>query len=174
MKWKPFLAIAPAVLVAAPASAAHYLTVAQAQAEFFPGVPLQHVPLHLDDATREAMEDVSGVHLDFDSHRVWQAPSGGFFIVDDVVGRHEKITYAVALDAHGKVKGIEILSYHETYGYQVREASWRSQFDGLSAQNMPELGDNIDNITGATLSCKHVTQGVRRVLELYTLKLAAL
>ena len=172
MKWQPFMAAIPALVALAPAYAAQYLDVQQAQQVFFPGQQLERVPLNLDAATRGAMRKASGVHERFDADRVWKAADGGFFIVDDVVGRHELITYAVALDAQGTVKGIEILAYHETYGYQVREAGWRHQFQGLSSHNPPKLGGNIRNITGATLSCKHVTQGVQRVLALYRLKLA--
>ena len=35
-----------------------------------------------------------------------------------------------------------------------------------------QLGKDIRNISGATLSCKHITQGVKRVLAVYDLLLA--
>ncbi|MEI7037777.1 FMN-binding protein [Fulvimonas yonginensis] len=173
MKWS---ALVPplAALVAAPAYAADYLTVAQVQQEFFPGQALAKVPLTVDDALADALLDRSGVHERFDPGQVWRAPQGGFLVVDHVVGKHETIGFAVALDAGGKVKGVEILSYHETYGYEVRDASWRRQFVGKTAHDPVKLGADIRNISGATLSCKHVTQGVRRVLALYDLVLAKL
>ncbi|GAP65388.1 FMN-binding protein [Mizugakiibacter sediminis] len=170
MRWRS-LAPAPALLVLAPAYAADYMSVAQAQAEFFPGETLQPMPLTLDEATRKAMFAASGVHLEFDAGRVWRAPRG-FFVVDEVVGKHEKIKYAVALDTRGAVKGIEVLTYSETYGGQVRNADWRAQFVGKTPADRLELGRDIRNISGATLSCKHLTQGVKRVLALYDLVLA--
>ncbi len=74
---------------------------------------------------------------------------------------------AVGITANGTVKGIEILEYNESYGYEVREASWRAQFVGKSAASTLQLNADIKNISGATLSSKHITDGVRRVLAMY-------
>ncbi|NUO74040.1 MAG: FMN-binding protein [Frateuria sp.] len=174
MKWRALAPLPLAALVATPAYAADYLTVAQAQAEFFPGQTLVQVPVTVDDALADALLERSGVHERFDPGQVWRSPQGGFFVVDHVVGKHETITFAVALDAHGAVKGVEILSYRETYGYEVRDASWRRQFVGKTSHDPVKLGEDIRNVSGATLSCKHVTQGVKRVLALYDLVLAKL
>ncbi len=89
-----------------------------------------------------------------------------------MVGKHEFITYAMALDASGAVKGVEILDYRESYGGQVRDAAWRSQFTGKRHGAALKLGGDVRNISGATLSSKHVTDGVRRVLATYAVVLA--
>ena len=100
------------------------------------------------------------------------AASGGWLIVDEVVGKHEFITYAVALDASGALKSVEILDYRESYGGQVRDPRWRAQFVGKRAGTPLQLGREIKNISGATLSSKHVTDGVRRLLATYAIILA--
>ncbi len=87
------------------------------------------------------------------------------------MGKHEFITYAVALDATGGVKDIEILDYRETYGSEVREPAWRAQFTGKHHGATLKLGDDIRNISGATLSSKHITDGVRRLLATYAIVL---
>lgn len=171
MRWLP-LAPIPVALALAPAYAVEYMNVAQAQATMFPGVVLSPVLLKLPDAVRDAMLDRSGVHEPFDEKGVWKASDGGWFVIDKVVGKHEKITYAVALNANGSVRSIEVLSYNETYGYEVRNAEWRAQFVGKTAADAVQLGKDIRNISGATLSCKHITQGVKRVLALHDLVLA--
>jgi Na+-translocating ferredoxin:NAD+ oxidoreductase RnfG subunit len=81
------------------------------------------------------------------------------------------ITYAVALNPLGTVTGIEILEYVESYGYEVAEANWRKQFIGKTAANPIKLNQDIQNIGGATLSCKHLTDGVKRVAILYDIAL---
>jgi Na+-translocating ferredoxin:NAD+ oxidoreductase RnfG subunit len=91
----------------------------------------------------------------------------GWFIVDNVIGKVERITYALALGPAGDVRSLEILDYRETHGYEVRNAAWRRQFTGKSAATSLELGDDIKNISGATLSCRHLTDGVRRLLALH-------
>lgn len=171
MKWQMLL-VAPAAALVSPAYAADYLTVGQAQATLLPGAVLTPVAITMTDPLRDALLDRSGVHEAFDPGRIWRAANGSWFVVDEVVGKHEKITFAVALDAHGAVKGVEILQYHETYGYEVRNADWRAQFTGKTAHDPLKLGQDIRNVSGATLSCKHVTQGVKRVLALYDLALA--
>jgi Na+-transporting NADH:ubiquinone oxidoreductase subunit NqrC len=58
---------------------------------------------------------------------------------------------------------IEILSYREGHGGEVRTKAWRQQFVGKSANAPLAVGDDIANISGATLSCTHLTDGIRRI-----------
>gem|GEM_PF-283543 len=88
----------------------------------------------------------------------------GVAMFDTVIGKHEFIDYMVVLDHDGDVKFIEILAYRESYGGEVRSKNWRDQFVGKSLQEPPEHKKNIVNISGATLSCRHITQGVRKLL----------
>jgi Na+-transporting NADH:ubiquinone oxidoreductase subunit C len=88
----------------------------------------------------------------------------GRVIVDSVVGKFEQIDYAVALDAAGKVLAVEILAYREGHGSEVRLPAWRNQFVGKTAADPVRVGADIANISGATLSCTHVTDGVHRLV----------
>jgi Na+-translocating ferredoxin:NAD+ oxidoreductase RnfG subunit len=92
-------------------------------------------------------------------------------VIDEVLGKHERIKYAVAIGPDGTVRQIEILDYRESYGYEVRDAAWRQQFVGKTAASTLQLGADIRNISGATLSSKHLTDGVKRVLAMYELAL---
>ena len=83
------------------------------------------------------------------------------------------ITYAVGIGPNGSVLGVEILEYVESYGYEVAEAPWRKQFIGKSAADPIKLNQDIQNIGGATLSCKHLTYGVKRVTVLFEAALKA-
>ena len=165
--------LAPALATPIPfvAHAVTYLTVEQAQQQLFPGEALAPAFLTLTPEQAKAIEARSGVDVRRREVKVWKAPGGGWLIVDDVVGKHEFITFALAIHADGRVKQIEILDYRESYGGQVREAPWRQQFAGKTASDTLRLGDDIRNISGATLSCKNVTNGVRRLLALHELVL---
>ena len=88
----------------------------------------------------------------------------GTLYIDRVYGKHEFITYAVALDPSGTVQGIEIMDFRESYGDQVRLPKWRAQFNSKRSGQPLEIDKQIRNISGATLSCVHITEGVRRVL----------
>lgn len=92
----------------------------------------------------------------------------GTLFIDQVYGKHEFITYALALDASGAVKGVEIMDYRESYGDQVRLPRWRAQFFGKRSGQPLFIDKQIKNISGATLSCVHITDGVRRLLATHT------
>jgi hypothetical protein len=163
-----------ASLLAAPvaAYATTYFTTEQAQALMFPGAQLTPAFVTLTDAQVAAIQKQSGVNVLTKDLKAWRASTGGWFILDRVVGKHEFITFALALDASGAVSDIEILDYRESYGDQVRGAAWRGQFKGKRADAPPRLGADVKNISGATLSSKHVTDGVRRLLATHAIVLA--
>lgn len=68
---------------------------------------------------------------------------------------------------------VEILEYREAYGGEVANAKWRAQFSGKDYQSPLKLTKDIQNISGATLSSKHITDGVRRLVITHALVLAA-
>lgn len=90
----------------------------------------------------------------------------GVMVADAVIGKFELINYAVAVGADGKVRGLEILSYRESHGHEIRLPAWRRQFVGKAQGAALKVGDDIANISGATLSCSHVTDGAKRIVAL--------
>jgi hypothetical protein len=161
--------LVPAAMIAAPvcAYATQYLTVAQAQQAIFPGAVFTPTLIQISAAQKSEMERRTGVDVRLRDQRVWHVSTGGFFIVDEVVGKHEFITYAAGLNADGSVRQIEVLDYRESYGYEIRNADWRRQFVGKRDGDPVKLDVDIKNIGGATLSCRHITDGVKRLLALY-------
>lgn len=171
MSWKTFtVPVALALSTSAPSFAITYLSVEQAQKLIFPGAALTPANVALTPEQRAAIEKASDMRLRTDP-KVWRVAGGGWFIADAVLGKHEYITYAVGLTANGAVKQIEILEYRESYGGEVREAKWRAQFTGKTAQAPLRLDQDIRNISGATLSSRHITEGVRRVLAYHAVAL---
>jgi Na+-translocating ferredoxin:NAD+ oxidoreductase RnfG subunit len=166
----------PGALVAVPAYhaayAVQYMSVAEAQRAAFADAS-EFAPVALDraalDATLAAVPE-SALGSGW-SPQVFQARKDGsalgWLLVDQVIGKAEAITYALALDAHGAVLGLDVLEYRETHGGEIRLAAWRRQFVGKTTQDPVRLDSDIHNISGATLSCRHVTEGVRRLLALY-------
>lgn len=162
----------PVLVAAAPAYAAQYLTAEQAQQALFPsGTRFAPHPLELNAEQKQAIEQAAGVRVRDLKPMVWRAFAGerpaGWFFVDQVIGKHEFITYALALDPDGAVRGIEVMDYRETYGYEIRNAEWRRQFAGKRNGDALKLGGDIQNVTGATLSCRNVTNGVKRLLAMH-------
>ena len=163
----------PAIVIsAASAHAATYHSVESAQKACFPGgAQFTHADVKLTKGQMKAIEKSSGIRVRLEAQRVWKATKdgqfAGWFIIDEVLGKHEFITYALALNAAGSVQSVEIMDYRETYGYEIRNADWRVQFLGKKHGAKLTLDDDIKNISGATLSCRHITDGVKRLLALY-------
>jgi Na+-translocating ferredoxin:NAD+ oxidoreductase RnfG subunit len=97
----------------------------------------------------------------------------GYLYVDDVIGKQLLITYAVAIDTVGKISSVEILDYRESHGGEIRLPRWRQQFAGKTSTDPLDLNRDIKNISGATLSSRHVTQGIKRLLAIHHASIAA-
>jgi len=88
----------------------------------------------------------------------------GRVVVDAVIGKFEQIDYAVALGPDAHVLAVEILTYRESHGGEVRLPAWRNQFVGKGPADPLKLGADVANISGATMSCTHITDGVHRIV----------
>ncbi len=165
--------VAPALMasVVSPLSGATYLTVEQAQKAIFPNSRLQPVERLLSQEERRLIETRSGVKVRNPKLNLWKTENGEWFIVDEVLGKHEFITFALGLDAQGKVLQVEVMDYRETYGFEVRNEAWRRQFQGRKDGDALKLDQDIKNISGATLSCRHITDGVKRLLATHAVAL---
>lgn len=167
------LAVAPLATIAIcqPAHAIVYMSVEQAQRLMFPGAQLLAVPVILSAEQTAAVERDAKVKVVPGVLRAWKCDAGYFF-VDAVIGKHDLITYAVALGSDGSLRQLEILEYREAYGGEVRNSHWRGQFIGRKHGDPITIGKDIRNISGATLSSEHLTDGVRRLLAIYAIALA--
>lgn len=163
--WLPVAAISTSVY------ATTYFTTEQVQQAIFPNEKLTPAFVTLSDEQAKQIDKMTDVNVRHKEIKAWKAAGGGWFILDEVVGKHEFITYAVGLNADGSVKQIEIMEYRESYGYEVRNAEWRRQFVGKTAADPLKLEKDIRNISGATLSSKHIADGVKRVLATYAVAL---
>jgi Na+-translocating ferredoxin:NAD+ oxidoreductase RnfG subunit len=163
-------AIAP---VSQVAYAIQYLTVEEARRAAFPEATLFE-PVLIDADAKAAVAREAGRFAV--APQVFRVRAGartlGWFILDEVIGKVELITYALALDATGTVRSLDVLAYRESHGDAIRLAAWRSQFNGKRVEDPVRLDADIRNISGATLSCRHVTEGVHRLLLLYQKVLA--
>ena len=164
------------VAAAAQTHAAVYHTVESAQKACFPEpTEFTAAPVKLSPEQKKAIEQASKVRVRNDTQRVWKATRNGqftgWFLVDEVLGKHEIITWALALKTDGSVQSLEVMEYRETYGHEIRNAGWRAQFLGKRNGAPLKLDADIKNISGATISCRHVTDGVKRLLALHDLVL---
>jgi hypothetical protein len=165
-------AIVASVAAVQPAVAgAQYLTAEQAMALLYPkGVTFTEDFRLLTDKQMRDIREFSGIELRDRKVRAWRVSNGDWLFVDHVLGKDDTVYYALALSPKGEVKGIEIMECWELYS-KIRLPEWRAQFKGRKDGELRIKGD-IENITGVTLSSKHITEGVIRMLATHTLVFA--
>jgi hypothetical protein len=152
--------------------AADYLSVDAAQKAIFPQADaFQEILLPRTPEQMQALLVRAGPQPPHGTMRIWSATRGGVLLghvfVDEVIGRQNLITYAVGIDTGGALRSLEILAYRESHGGEIRNAAWRGQFEHRDALEQLRFPTDIKNISGATLSSEHVTQGVRWLLALW-------
>lgn len=97
----------------------------------------------------------------------------GYVLQTTVTGYGGPIEVVLGIDNSGAITGISVggSSFAETAGLgtRTRDPEFTSQFVGLAAA--PKLKENIDGISGATISSSAVTSGANRLYQ-YWQKLA--
>ena len=98
----------------------------------------------------------------------------GYGFLDDVKGKTQYITYMAGLRPNGEVQDIDVLAYRESYGGEIGYESFRKQFRDKSVRDKLQPGRDIRNISGATISVRAITAGVKKILATYELLKARL
>jgi hypothetical protein len=165
--------LAVLVLHDAPARAqATYWTTRDLLTDFFPrSAHVTWRKVEIDPATRQHLEERLGYRLTRSSYLFYVATSAtgavdGYAFIDDEPGQHLPITFAVKISPAGTVERQEIVAYREARGDEVRDARFRAQFVGKSARDSIRPGDDVVAVSGATISSRAMSVGVKRALVL--------
>ena len=86
--------------------------------------------------------------------RYWQVGNKTAWVINEI-GKEQPITIGVVVEG-GKVDFVDILTYRESRGYEVRHDFFTRQFKGAALKG-DKLTKRIDGISGATLSVWAVT-----------------
>ncbi len=91
----------------------------------------------------------------------------GYAIIDDQMGQHKPITFAVKLSPNGVVLREEVMVYRESHGDEICSRRFSKQFKGKTVSDALRPNKDIDTISGATISSRAITVGVKRALVLF-------
>ncbi len=72
------------------------------------------------------------------------------------------IRLMVGVDAEGKVIGLQVVEHLETPGLggEIEKDTFKNQFKEKTSQDALKVGEDIEAITGATISSRGVAEGV--------------
>ncbi len=91
----------------------------------------------------------------------------GYAAIGNERGKTRQITFMVFIDKDGAVTDLDILAFRESQGYEIENPRWRKQFLGKTLTSRLRLKRDIRNISGATLSARAVTKGVKNILATF-------
>ena len=116
------------------------------------------------------IEERIGWKFPEDSFEVYIGETGtqvdGYALVQHTIGKHKPMTYMVGVDAQGRVSNVELLVFREARGSEVRTKRFNVQYEGKTASDPVRINKDIINISGATMSVRSMTAGIKRVLVL--------
>ena len=104
----------------------------------------------------------------------------GYAITMKTMGYGGELKLMVGISKDGKVEGIKILSSQETagLGQNASKPQFSDQFKGKSTdkklevvKSKPQKKEEIESLTGATITSKAVTDAVNEAVEFYNAKL---
>jgi len=89
----------------------------------------------------------------------------GFVLVEEAMGRYHSFEFMVLVNSELEVQDVYVLQYDEDYGSEITSKRWLEQFNGFNPQSEFKYKQNIDAISGATISSKSITIGIKKALQ---------
>ena len=133
----------------------------------------QHVRkelLRLTAEKKDLIEQRIGWKFPEDSFELYIGQTGdkidGYAMVHHTIGKYKPMTYMVGVDAKGTCTDVELLVFRDAKGSEVRTKRFNSQYDGKTVTDPIRINKDIINISGATMSVRSMSAGVKRVLVL--------
>ena len=148
-----------------------YLTEEEALKLMFPkSTRIKKELLRVPTDKKMTIEERIGWKFPEDSFDVYIGETGsqidGYALIQNTIGKHKPMTYMVGVDRTGHVVNVELLVFREARGSEVRTKRFNVQYEGKTALDPVRINKDIINISGATMSVRSMTAGIKRVLVL--------
>ena len=91
----------------------------------------------------------------------------GYAVIDNVKGKAMPITFIVLFNTDGIILQSDVLKYREAYGGEISHPRWLSQFIGYNGSSAYKVGEDIDGISGATISVRAMNSGIQKLALLF-------
>ena len=88
----------------------------------------------------------------------------GYAVITEEQGRFKPITFIVHTDPELRVRMVLVMVYRESRGDGVKRQRFLKQFRDKDAASPLRLNRDVVGVTGATMSSRGITAGVKRVL----------
>lgn len=89
----------------------------------------------------------------------------GYLMISRAKSRVDFFDYMVVYKPDLSILAITVLAYREDYGGEIASKRWLNQFTGKTNPDNMKFGDDIQSISGATLSARSLTQDVQEITK---------
>lgn len=126
--------------------------------------------IRLSQEKKDVIEQRIGWKFPEESFELYIGETGdmidGYAMVHNTIGKHKHMTYMVGVDAKGACSNVELLVFREAKGSEVGRKRFNVQYEGKTVSDPIRINKDIINISGATMSVRSISAGVKRVLVL--------
>lgn len=148
-----------------------YLSREEALRELMPDADrFRDETIALTDAHRERLQTIMNGRVRDTEAIFWvgerEGQVIGYATVLNVIGKEQPITFMVAVASEGVVRGVQVLTYRESQGSEIRSRRFLGQFVGKTLAAPLKLGRDVHGISGASLSSRSTTYAVKKALAL--------
>ncbi|HEU4686076.1 MAG TPA: FMN-binding protein [Nitrospira sp.] len=148
-----------------------YLTEQEALKLMFPrSERIRKDAIQLTQEKKSLIENRIGWKFPEESFEIYIGETGshvdGYAIVQNTIGKHKPMTYMVGTDQRGRVSNVELLVFREARGSEVRTKRFNVQYEGKTCMDPIRINKDIINISGATMSVRSMSAGIKRALVL--------
>jgi electron transport complex protein RnfG len=118
--------------------------------------------LEEDKELARKVSEVEGVEKVFRSDK-------GYIFKINTKGYGGPLVVAIGVGLNGKIQGISVISSRETMGLgsKVLEEENLAKYRGKTSDDPLEVGEDVQAVTGATITSKAVAAQARKALEAY-------
>lgn len=126
--------------------------------------------IRLTPEKKELIEQRIGWKFPEESFELYIGETGdkidGYAMIHNTIGKYKHMTYMVGVDPNGTCTDVELLVFRDAKGSEVGKKRFNSQYDGRTVSDPIRINKDIINISGATMSVRSMSAGVKRVLVL--------
>ncbi len=126
--------------------------------------------IRLTPEKKELIEQRIGWKFPEESFELYIGETGdkidGYAMIHNTIGKYKHMTYMVGVDPNGTCTDVELLVFRDAKGSEVGKKRFNSQYEGRTVSDPIRINKDIINISGATMSVRSMSAGVKRVLVL--------
>lgn len=135
--------------------------------QFGTGIAMNFRKFDLTPDSKKIIEVRAGQRFFRNSIYTWKISINdttiGYALLDNVVGKSLPITFLVIFNLEGIILSTHVVKYRESIGGEISNWRWNRQFSGRNYQSSFSVGNDIDGISGATISVKAMARGIHKL-----------